>query len=305
MVHPEVGDKVPHKHVGPSEAVAEVVQDAAGDEDTNIAHDDTASMLVVINRASGIEVVNTAEKTIALSLTPTLALALMEVVAGDVGEEVVGPAEELLSDEHDEGVDGGLLGELAELVGHLAEAGGLLLAGAGHEDHVALEVSGGLVVGRVGQLPRVVRDEESRVEEPARDVVDGPRGGEGLVTALVGEDPDAGAEEALEHGVQRPKTSAGGRRGDVLGGHIVVEDVKRRGEAEQVAGDVQVALEGGPLEAVGGDGVADILDGEVRGLEGVAVGVEEDAEVLALDDGFGGERGEGGGGGRGPGGVEG
>lgn len=64
-----------------------------------------------------------------------------------------------------------------------------------------------------------------------------------------------------------------------------MEDIEGGGQADDVADDVRVSLEGGALEAVLGDGVADVLDGEVGHLELVAVGVDQAAVVGGLDTG--------------------
>jgi hypothetical protein len=244
-------------------------------KDANVAQDDELGLLVLEDGTAGIEVVDATTEAVALALAAALTLALVEVVAGDVGHEVVGPADQLLPDEHEEGDDGGLLGELGELVGHAADAGGVLLAGLGVEDHVPLDVGGGLVVLAVGDLPAEVGHEEGRVEEPAGGVVDDARGREGLVTALMGDDPEAGAEEALEDAVQTPEDGPRRLGGDVLGGHEVVGEVEGGGKAGHVPEDVGPATDGGPLEAVLGDGIADVLDGIVGRGEGVAVGVDE------------------------------
>lgn len=240
--------------------------------------------------------VNAAAGPVVLALATALSLALVVVVASDVGQEVVGPADELLADEHEQGVDGGLLGQLGQLVDHLAEAGGLLLAGAGHEDHVALEVAGGLVVLAVGHLPREVWHKQGRVQDPADDVVVQLGGRESLVAALVGQDPEAGAEEALHEGVQAPEGEAERVRGDVLWRDEVVEEVECGGEAGHVTEDIAHALDTITLEAVLGDGVADVLDGVIWDLEGVAVRVDQLAvRHLVLDGVEGGHGGEGGG----------
>lgn len=295
MVNPEVRDEVPDEHVGEAKLLDEEVQGGHGQADTDVAEDDEMGVLVLVQRGTGVEVVNAAAEAVVLALAATLALALVVVVAGDVGQEVVGPADELLAEEQEQGVDGGLLGQLRQLVDHLAEAGGLLLAGAGHEDHVTLEVAGGLVVLAVGHLPREVGHEQGRVENPADDVVVQLGRGEGLVAALVGQDPEAGAEEALHDGVQAPEGEAERVRGDVLWRDKVVEEVEGGGEAGHVAEDIAHALDTISLEAVLGDGVADVLDGVVRDLEGVAVRVDQLAVrhllLVGIERGHGGEGG--------------
>ncbi len=146
MVDPEVRNEVPHEEVGPAKVVAQIDEDGHGDGDADVAQDNQLGILGLVERAARVEVVDAGEPAVLLALAPALGLALVVVVAGDVGHKVVGPADQLLADEHDQGHDGGLLTQLGQLVGQLAEPGGLLLAGLGHEDHVAPYVAGGLVV---------------------------------------------------------------------------------------------------------------------------------------------------------------
>jgi len=136
-------------------------------------------------------------------------------------------------------------------------------------------VTGGLVVLAVGDFPRKVGDEKSRVASPADGVVEGLGGGEGLVTALVGENPETSAKETLQEGVESPQTSSHGLGSDGLGSDEVVEDVKGGGEEGDVAGDIVKTGGGGTLEAVLGDSIVNLLDCVVWDLELVAVGVEE------------------------------
>ena len=275
VVDPEVGNKVPDKHVGEAIGLAEVGKTDGSDGNTNVAQDNELSIAVLVQRASGIEVVDTTAKTVMLALATPLTLALMVVVAGNVGHEVVGPANELLHDEHEESEDGSLLSQLRKLVGKLAKTGGLLLASAGNENHVALHVAGGLVVLSVGDLPAEVGNEEGRVKNPTGDVVDKTGVGESTGAALVGNNPDTGSEKTLKNGVHAPEESSHRSGGDVLGGDKVVPDAESGGKADEIAEDVGVSFQGRSLEAVLGDSIVDVLDGEIRGSELVAVGVEE------------------------------
>lgn len=299
VVDPEVGEEVPDEHVGPAEGVAEVDEGGDGDGDADVGNNDPGSLTLVIEGRAGVEVVDTGEPAVLLALATALALLLVVVVAGDVGHEVVGPADELLTEKVDEGVDGGLLGQLGKLVSELADAGSLLLAGAGNEDHVALDVAGGLVVLAVGELPREVGDEKGGVEDPADGVVNQPGRRESLVTALVGKNPETGAEETLHEGVQAPENDTGSLGGNVLGSDIVVPEVEGDAEVDAVADDIGQAAKSRTLVAVLGDGITDVLDGEVGDLELVAVGVDQLAELGLVDlDVVGGQRGERGVGGR-------
>lgn len=274
MVNPEVGNKVPDGHVVETELLDEEVQSSGHQTDTNIAQDDELSVTVLVQRAARVEVVDTTAEAVMLALAATLALALVVVVAGNVGEEVVGPANKLLEDEHKKSESGGLLSKMSELVGHLSETSSLLLAGSGNENHVTLHVASGLVVLSVRDLPAEVGDKEGRVKNPASNVVDDARIGESTVTTLMGNDPETGTEKTLKNGVYGPQTSAGGGRGDVFGGHEVVPDAESGGQEDNVAEDIGVSLESGSLEAVLRDGIVNVLDGKVGDLELVAVGVK-------------------------------
>jgi hypothetical protein len=274
VVNPKVGNEVPDGHVVEAKLLNEEVQSGTRQGDTNVAQDDELGVAVLVKRAAGIEVVDTATETVVFTLATALLLTLVVVVAGNVGHEVVGPADQLLENKHDQSEGGSLLSEVGKLVGHLAETSSLLLASSGDKDHVTLHVSGSLVVLSVGDLPAEVGDEERRVENPAGDVVDEAGVRESTVATLVSNDPETGTEKTLENSIDGPETSAGGGAGDVLGGHIVVPDTKGGGKEDNVAKDVSVSLESGALETMLGNGIVDLLDGEVGNLELVAVGVE-------------------------------
>lgn len=275
VVDPEVGKEVPHEHVGPSECLGEVDESSSSNSDADVAQDDELCIPVLVQGASRVEVVNTTAETVALALATALALTLVVVVASDVGDQVVGPADQLLEDKHDEGESGSLLGQLGKFVDQFADAVGMLLTSARNKDHVSLHVAGGLVVLAMGDLPAEVGHKERRVKDPSGEVVDKTRVGEGAVTALVGNDPETSPEETLENSVHAPEDSSGGGRRNVLGGNEVVPEGEGGREADDVAEDVAVSLQGGALEAVLGNGIVDVLDGEVGRSEFVAVGVEE------------------------------
>lgn len=287
VVNPEIWDKVPDSHVVPAKLLAEQVQTSHGQTNANVAHDDKLSVAVLIERAAGVEVVDATTIAVLLTLTTTLTLALMVVVAGDIGHEIVGPANELLTDEHGESEERGLLGELRHLMNHLAEAGSMLLASSGDKDHITLHVSSSLVVLSVRDLPAEVGDKESGVENPAGDIVDEARVGEGAVTALVGQNPDTGGKKTLKDGVDSPEASSDRGRGDVFGSDKVVPDGKGRAEKDEIAEDIAVSPQGGALEAVLGDGIVDILDGEVGGSELVAICVKKTTVAIAWFGDFG------------------
>lgn len=172
VVHPEIRNSVPHQEVGPAKPAAEEVETSADERETKVAEEDEMLILSLIQGGTRVKVVDTAKDAVLLTLTLALRLAGVVVVAGDVGDEIGGPAEELLGDQVDSRGDGGLLRQLGQLVGELAEPGCVLLLCTGNEDHITGQVSGSFVVLSMGDLPREVRDQEQRVTDPADGVVE-------------------------------------------------------------------------------------------------------------------------------------
>lgn len=193
-----------------------------------------------------------------------VALALLALGAGrNVEEQIHLPPGNLVEEEFDQGDDGGVL----EQLGIEVQVGDAALAPlrhvAGDKDHVLLHVAGEAVVAVVRELPAEIGDEEERVGEPSHDVVDHLVGGESTVAALVGQDPETGAEQALDEAVADPHSSLQSR---VLDLWDVSQARPRPGrDQDQVASQVSERSGIRLLEALGGDGVPDGLDIGVYG----------------------------------------
>lgn len=157
MVHPEVRNSIPHQEVEPSIGGTDVIEDGSGDGETQVTQDNQLSILGLVQRAARVEVVDTAEVAVALSLSTALGLALVVIVTGHVGQEVHGPSEELLENEVGDSGDGSLLHQFVQVVNGLADAGSIFLAGLGDKHHVTGDVTSGLMVLAVGDLPGEVR----------------------------------------------------------------------------------------------------------------------------------------------------
>jgi len=292
VVHPQVGDTVPDQEVEPAILGADEVQTKTGEEQTKVTQGNQLGILGLVQRTGGAEVVDTAKPAVALALTATFGLPLVVVVAGDVDKEVHGPAEQLLKEEVRGSEDGSLLHELAELVHGLADTRSVLLTGLGDENHVAGKITRGLVVLAMGDLPREVRDHQERVADPADAVVQDLGRRERLVTALVSQHPDTGTEETLDNCVQSPEDDTSWERGNRLRGDIVVGEVEDGSQAGHVAKDIVQTGDGGAVEAVSGNSIADLLDCEVGDPELVAIGVQQLNPLLLRS--HGGQRGGGG-----------
>jgi len=275
VVDPEPGNDVPNEDSLEAVDFADKSKNGEGDGKAKVTEEDQLLVLALVKRAVGQEVADTAAEAVVPSGALALGLLGVVVVAGDVEEEVHGPASKLLTDHVDSGVDGSLLHELVHLVDGSAGAGSEDLAGLGDEDHVTLHVAGGLVVLAVADFPAEVRDEKSRVAEPTNGVVQGLAVREGLVTALVGKNPETGTDKTLDDGVESPESPASTVRGNVLGSDKLVEEVESADKSDNVTGDVVEASGSGTLEAVLGDSIADILDGVVGDLELFSVSVKQ------------------------------
>lgn len=146
MVHPEIRHTVPNEEIDPAKVRSNIIEHAAHEEESQVTQNDELSILGLIQRAVGVEVVDASEITIPLALSASLGVVFMVVVAGDIGEQVHGPAEELLQDQIGGSQKGGLLHQLRQLVSGFADNRGILFPGLGDEHHVTADVAGGFVV---------------------------------------------------------------------------------------------------------------------------------------------------------------
>ena len=112
MIDPKIWGEIPHEQIGETVILSDGIEDAASDEETNIAQEDQLRILCLIQRATRIEMIDATSKAIVLANSTPLALDLVLVVACDVGEQVHRPAKELLANEVNCGGNGCLLGEL-------------------------------------------------------------------------------------------------------------------------------------------------------------------------------------------------
>jgi hypothetical protein len=259
-----------------------LIEDISGDGETQVTQGNQLRILSLIQRAGGVEMVDTTEVAIALALSAALGLAFVVVVAGDVGEKIHGPSEQLLKEEVGDGGDGGLLHQLIQIVDGLANARSVLVPGLGHEHHVTGEVTSGLVMLAVGDLPGEVGHQQSGMADPADSVIQNLGGGESLVATLVSQNPDTGTDHTLDNGIDGPQDHSRRQRGDGFRSDIVVEGIEDGRQDGNIAEDIVQAGGGTALIAMSGDGVSDLLDSVIGDLELVSIGVQHLALVLRL-----------------------
>jgi hypothetical protein len=128
------------------------------------------------------------------------------------------------------------------------------------------------MVLRVADAPAVKGYEEEGVHDQAHCPVEFLGFGESAVATFVCEDPDAGEDEALHCGVGGPGCESEVRVGEEW--DVGDGKVDEGAEVEVIAYDVGHAAEDGGLEAVGGDGVVDLLHGEGREFEDIAIKID-------------------------------
>lgn len=115
MIHPKVWDQVPDSEVVEAISAADEGEHTNSDGEAKVGKQDQVLVLLLIQRAAWVEVVDAA---VAVLLADTLALwlLLVVVVAGDVPEEIHWPSEQLLSDQVTGSQDWSLLHQLVHFV---------------------------------------------------------------------------------------------------------------------------------------------------------------------------------------------
>ena len=205
------------------------------------------------------------------------ALGTIVLLARQVEEEVTRPAEDLMDEIMPESRNWGVLGQFRKLDhGRLCLLAKVRLdpvfSGVWHERSVSIHVSSRLVVLGVGQTPGVEWHQEERVHDQAHGVIEQLVLGEGAVSTLVCENPDAREDTSCREAVCRPRREPKvgiGEERDVRDGEEDEDTV-----VEVVADDIGHRAEDGRLEAVGGDGIVDLLHGEGGQLEDISVEIE-------------------------------
>jgi signal transduction histidine kinase len=275
VVDPEVWDEVPHEQVCPAKVLADGEENGSNNRQTEIAEQDQMRIFGIVERTSRVEVVDTASEAILVALATTVALSAVLVVASDVGQQIRGPATELLIEQMESSGQRSLLSQLVQLVGESANSRRELLASLGHEDHISLHVASGFVMLAVRDLPGEVGNEQERVADPANGVVQNLAGRERLMAALVSHDPQTSAEAALDEGVGCPQSSAERCRRDILSCEEAVGEVEGGSQREHVSSNIVQSRSSRPLEAVLGNSLVNVADGVVGYFKLVAVRVDQ------------------------------
>lgn len=182
MVHPEIWEEIPDKHVVESVGFAEKGENSDGNGETNVTQENEFGILGFVQRAGWVEMVDSSEETVLLART-------VLVVASHVAKKVQWPAEKLLTNRMNKSRDRGLLGQFVKFMGEFSNARSIFLTGLWDENHISIHVSSGLVVLAVGDLPGEVWYKKCRVTDPSSCVIKNLRGRERLVATFVSKNP--------------------------------------------------------------------------------------------------------------------
>lgn len=116
MVNPKIWEEVPDEHVGEAKLLDTHIEERSNDSETDIRVDNQVDVFVLIQRAAGIEVVNSSEPTIFFALSSSLGLTLVAVVSSNVRNKVQWPSEQLLKDHVQCSNNGSLLSKFCKCV---------------------------------------------------------------------------------------------------------------------------------------------------------------------------------------------
>lgn len=86
MIDPEIGQKVPHCHIGPAKVTTDQIQHRPYDGETEVTEKDQLGILSLVKGAGWIEVVNAPEIPVPFAFSASLRLAGMEVVSRNVSD---------------------------------------------------------------------------------------------------------------------------------------------------------------------------------------------------------------------------
>lgn len=111
--------------------------------------------------------------------------------------------------------------------------------------------------------------------DEADGVVESLGGGEGLVAAFMGHNPQTGTKAPLDERIEGPSSRTDTSRRNVGRRPQGMEEGEGDSEGADVPGNVHQASGGRALKTMLGNGSTDIVDGEVGDMEIIAVGIDQ------------------------------
>lgn len=199
-MNPHVRDNVEKSNRLPADIGRAPVESTASESQAEVGEGDEDGLTGTEDRRGRLKVAHA---------QPALVVTLQTLLSSRGVDQQVGlPSGQLVENELDELDNGRVLDHLGVQVEVGQTALGALIDGLGDKSHVLLHVASVIVVAVVAVLPAKVGNEQGRVHDPAHHVVELAVHGESAMAALVSQNPDTGADEALNVTVGHPGGSA-------------------------------------------------------------------------------------------------
>lgn len=103
----------------------------------------------------------------------------------------------------------------------------------GYKNHVTGKMVGCFMVLRMGNSPRVIRNQKSRMQDPAHSVIYCARIRKGSVSTFVGKNPETSSKKTLDNSVQSPCNKTSGLERNL--GNVYCPEITKQDNKEKVA----------------------------------------------------------------------
>lgn len=255
VIDPQPGHTPHQSNGGEAVFLGEVVEGRKSGQDSNVRQDDVVVVLLVKNRRGRNKMVHNPLGSARISL------------ASDVGQQISVPTKKLLNKQVVEGHDGGVLSRMLETSQRHE-----LLTLSGDKHHISSEMTSGLVVLGMGDLPGEIRDHKSRVENPTNNVIDRLVAGESTMATFVSKNPAASTNQTLKNTVNNPQSDSSrkGRNQVDIGNSTVTE----KKDQKKISSNIGKRETKGSIVTALGNGVQNSLDSDIRNLKLVSVGID-------------------------------
>lgn len=199
VVHPQVRQSVCQQNSPASHALRSQVQRTHGNEKTKVAQRNERCFRRSEDMGSGVQVALLVRRRFgAVALGQTLHTRT------SIHQDVRRPAKHLVEDEGSNGDNRGVGSCVVhDLLQNCGVSLGLRLA-VRYEDGVFLHVVVVAVMTCMAEFPAEERNHQHAVQEPASYSVDGEVSREGVVAAVMGEDPETSEKTTLDEAVKGP-----------------------------------------------------------------------------------------------------
>lgn len=246
VVHPEVRQTVCQESGRCADAPRGEINRAHGQDESNVAQRDEWCLGRSENGGSRVQMT-----LLVPGLGSTVALGQALRSGTGVHQDVSGPAKHLVEDKSTDlnkwCVGSGVVHDLLHN-SRLGGPGGDFGLSVGDENSVLLHVVVVAVMTCVAELPAKEWHHQDAVEEPASHGVDGKVVGKGIMTTVVGENPEAGKEAPLYETVQGPKGN--GDKGRSVQLREPDGRVEESAHDDEIANNVREGADHGALEAL-------------------------------------------------------